>query len=39
MSSEKSKFGSWLSNAIYLLTILGVLAFLYQSVASSFFGN
>ncbi len=39
MSSEKSKFGSWLSNTIYLLTILGVLAFLYQSIVTSFFGN
>ncbi len=32
-----SRFGFWLSNTIYLLTILGVLAFLYQSISTSFF--
>jgi hypothetical protein len=38
-SLRKSKFGSYLSDTIYILTILGVLAFLYQSVGGSFFGN
>ena len=38
-NTGKSKFGPYLSNTIYLLTILGVLAFLYQSLTTSFFGN
>jgi hypothetical protein len=37
-SPGKSKFGVYLTNTIYLLTVVGVLAFLYQSIATSFFG-
>ena len=38
-NSGNSKFGVYLTNTIYLLTIVGVLAFLYQSVTTSFFGQ
>jgi hypothetical protein len=38
-SPGKSKFTVYLTNTIYLLTIVGVLAFLYQSIATSFFEN
>ena len=38
-SPGKSKLGFYLSNTIYLLAIIGVLAFLYQSVMTFFFGN
>jgi hypothetical protein len=35
----KSKFGPYLSNTIYILTILAVLGFLYQSFSTFFLGN
>ncbi len=35
----KANFTLYLSSTIYIVTILAVLGFLYQSLSTSFFGN